>query len=285
MNRDIPAHFDALFDTIDGAVILAQTVWLEHLVCDAKIIAASKEAAELYGYNRPSELEGKYTSELDHPDDYFAIKVMGICRIYQLVPIPNEYDVRIVLPDKSIRYVRKNVRQIEHNDSSYWMTRSVEIEPEEAKMLPDFRSALSSEAFGKWFSAISIAELAKFVHEYVPLRNKMAFKDSLTMPDFHSIINDIQTDSRAVLNDMESNLATATREGVVDIGLGETRRLPDGRFIHRCGNCAETWASQVRNPPQCPRSRDDNRGVKCSVRRWRFATERGRVLASQQILD
>lgn len=284
MNRDIPAHFDALFDTIEGAVILAQTVWFENLVADAQIIAASKEAAELYGYHHPSELEGKFTSELDHPDDYLAIKAMAITRMYDFSSVPSEYDVRIILPDGGIRYIRKNVRQIEHNNSTYWMTRSAKIPPEEAKPLPDYRSLLTPDVFNEWFGAISVAELSRFVEIFTPVRNRQAFKDDLIMPDFQMIISEIQANMEKQKDrGKASHFTTPSSNDAVKIGLGQTRRLPDNRFIHRCGNCAETWASNVRNPPQCPRSRDDSRGPKCGIRRWRLVTDRGKDCAAYQM--
>ncbi len=284
MNRDMPAHFDALFDTIEGAVILAQTVWFQDLVADARIVAASKEAAELYGYNYPAELEGKFTSELDHPDDYLAIKVMAIIRMYDLNPIPNEYDVRIILPDGSIRYTRKNVRQMQHDDKSYWVTRSKQISPAEATPLPDFRSLLTPEVFNQWFGAISVAELTRFVEKFTPVRNRQAFTGDLTIPEFQAIIDEIQAGGqRPENNGRMKSQPTSIIDEVVNIGLGQTRRLPDNRFIHRCANCAETWASSVSNPPQCPRSRDDSRGPRCGIRRWRLVTERGQACAAYQM--
>jgi hypothetical protein len=228
-------------------------------------------------------LEGKFTSELDHPDDYLAIKAMSITRMYDFSPVPNEYDVRIILPDGSIRYIRKKVSQMEHNKNTYWMTRSAKILPEEAKPLPDFRYLLTPDVISEWFGAISVAELSRFVEKFTPVRNRQAFKDALTMPEFHTIIGEIQAVTKGLKDSGKPHhTITAFSDEVVNIGLGQTRRLPDNRFIHRCGNCAETWASNVRNPTQCPRSRDDSRGPKCGIRRWRLITDRGKDCAAYQ---
>ncbi len=49
-------------------------------------------------------------------------------------------------------------------------------------------------------------------------------------------------------------------DGMLHIGLGQTLLLPDNRYVHRCGNCAETWLSKQREPTNCPRSRDEGIG-------------------------
>ncbi len=287
MNRDIPVHFEVLFETVEGAVILAQTVNFQNLVADAQIVAASPEAARLYGYNHHSELEGKFTSELDHPDDYQTIKIMSLVRALELSPVPDEYDVRILTPDGSTRYIRKRVRQVFHNDTVYWMTRSHEIPADEAKPLPDFKGLLTPDKIHLWFSLVSVAELKKLVNVFTPVRNLELFGNSLTKNEILSIIDEIHSDNAekdTAVNEAGriSTLSPAISDPVITIELGKTRRLPDRRFIHRCGNCAETWASSVQNPLQCPRSRDDNRGRKCGTKRWRVVTDRGLESARQQ---
>lgn len=283
MPKNIPLHFRALLESVAGAIVLAQSVYFEDLVGDAQIIAATPEAARLYGYNHPSELEGKYTSQLDHPDDYQAIKMMSVARRLGLGPVPTEYDIRIILPDGSIRYIRKNVRQMDHEGDSYWMTTSVEITPQEALPLPDFRHILIGEDITSWFNMISVSELTQLVQKFAPVRNRQIFANNLTEYEFQHIIDEIHQDNQAAEStERYQILPTATADEVLDIGLGRTRRLPDRRFIHRCGNCAETWASHVRNPKKCPRSRDDSRGSKCGVSRWRVVTERGQACARRQ---
>lgn len=287
MYRNIPVHFEALFETIDGAVILAHTVNFHNLVADAQIVAASTEAALLYGYNHHSELEGKFTSELDHPDDYQTIKIMSLVRVLELSPTPDEYDVRIILPNGMTRYIRKRVRQIYHDNAVYWMTKSEEISQDEAKPLPDFRDLLTSDKIHLWFGLVSMAELSKLVHNFTPKRNRRLFGNHLTENEFHPIIHGIHsevTDEDAVADETEriDTLPNAVSDLVINIELGKTLRLPDKRFIHRCGNCAETWASGIRNPLQCPRSRVDSRGPKCGTKRWRIVTERGQEFARKQ---
>ena len=281
--RHIPLHLEALMESVDGAVILAQSINFQDLVVDAQIIAASPEAARLYGYNHPSELEGRFTSQLDHPDDYRAIKIMSVIRVLELSTVPSEYDVRIILPDGAIRYVRKQVRQMYHEGSAYWMTRSEEISPDQAKPLPDFSVLLTQNMIRSWFGAISVSELEELVKRIVPARNSQMFGKNLTCDEIHHIMDEFHREHYEVEeNGRMAILPIATVSQVVDLGLGKTRILPDNRYIHRCGNCAETWASSVRNPQKCPRSREDSRGPKCATSRWRVVTERGLACARQQ---
>lgn len=276
--------FEALLQTVEGAVILAQSVYFQDLIGDAQIIGATKEAATLYGFNHPSELKGKFTSQLDHPDDYQLIKFMAVARMLGIASTPGEYDVRIMLPNGSIRYARKQVKQIEHESNTYWMTISHEISPEEAKPLPDMRDLITADAIQHWFKMISVAELQMLVENYVPLRNQKMFRERLTSSEFQINISEMREGKQETKFSVRKQvLPTATvQEDVLDIGLGSTRRLPDNRFLHRCANCAETWASHVANPGKCPRTRDDNRGAKCGVMRWREITERGMERARVQ---
>ncbi len=154
MSENDSAHIKGLLETIEGAVILAHSVFFQNLVCDAKIVAATLKAAKLYGFDHPTELEGKFTSQLDHPDDYYMIKMITIARMLNLTSIPSEYDIRIVLPDHSIRYIRKKVKQIGYEGNIYWITTSEEVEPEQAIPLPDYRHLLTPEAIQTWFSRV-----------------------------------------------------------------------------------------------------------------------------------
>ena len=283
MYRNIPLHFEVLLEAMEGAVILAQSVHFQNIILDAQIIAATQDAARLYGFNHHAELEGKFTSQLDHPDDYQAVKIMALVRYLQLSPTPSEYNVRIVLPDGSIRHIRKSVKQMTHEGDTYWVTRSTEIRADEYIPPPDFRHLLTENVAQQWFNLISIAELEQLAKAYIPVRNARILPHNLTSDEIHPMMDEIHTGDQ--MNEAISKvdvLPTTMAEGAIDIGLGRTRRLPDNRFIHRCGNCAETWASQVRNPKKCPRSRADSRGPQCGTNRWRVTTDRGLRCARQQ---
>ena len=283
MYRNIPLHFEVLLEAMEGAVILAQSVQFYNIVIDAQIIAATQDAACLYGFNHHAELEGKFTSQLDHPDDYQTLKVMTLVRYLQLSPTPSEYDIRILLPDGSIRYIRKSVKQMTHEGDTYWVTRSTEIQAEAYTPLPDFRHLLTEDIVQQWFNTISIAELEHLAKAYIPVRNARIFPHNLTLDEIHPMMDEIHTgDQMNGAIHKADILPTTMADGVIDIGLGRTRRLPDNRFIHRCGNCAETWASQVRNPRKCPRSRADSRGPQCGTNRWRVTTDRGLSCVRQQ---
>jgi hypothetical protein len=279
--RNIPWHLEVLLNTLEGAVILAQSVYFQDFIGDAQIIAATPEAARLYGYNHHSELEGKFTSELDHPNDYIALKVMTVIRILDLCSTPVEYDVRIILPDNSIRYVRKNVQQMTFDSNTFWVTTSREIKRCKYKPLPDYRNLLTEEAINHWFQMISVKELEQYVRRYVPERNKIIFSRDLTSDEIFPTIDENLEGSQGETATGGTPILPAPKE-VVELELGRTRRLPDNRFIHRCGNCAETWASFVENPARCPRAREDSRGPRCATNRWRIVTNRGRDRALAQ---
>ncbi len=55
----------------------------------------------------------------------------------------------------------------------------------------------------------------------------------------------------------------------ITIGAGESRELPNGRWLHRCGKCSHIWQSDQRDPTKCTGQRDDQLGVKCGTSLWR----------------
>ena len=55
----------------------------------------------------------------------------------------------------------------------------------------------------------------------------------------------------------------------VEISGGESLRLPDNRWLHRCGKCACTWLSSNSDPGACVRHRADKKGPRCGTTRWR----------------
>ncbi len=280
MIRNIPPPLQALLETLQGAVIVAQAFYLEHLVGDAQIIAATPEAAHLYGFERPSELEGLFTSQLDHPDDYLAIKMFTIARIHGLAPVPHEYDVRIILPDESIRYLRKQATQMEYGNHSYWVTTSVQISADELRPLPDYRHLLSEEVVRKWFRLISVAELEQLVADYVPKKIAEICHSFLTSDEIQVSRDENQMQRRDTRRIRAVPAETVAE--VIEIGLGQTRLLPDSRYMHRCGNCGCTWNSSSSDPAKYPRSRRDSRGASCGTGRWRMVTQRGQECAESQ---
>lgn len=55
----------------------------------------------------------------------------------------------------------------------------------------------------------------------------------------------------------------------VEISGGQSFKLPDNRWLHRCGKCACTWLSASSEPGACVRHRADKKGPRCGTTRWR----------------
>ncbi|MDE0206607.1 MAG: hypothetical protein OXP66_11335 [Candidatus Tectomicrobia bacterium] len=55
----------------------------------------------------------------------------------------------------------------------------------------------------------------------------------------------------------------------VEISGGQSLKLPDNRWLHRCGKCACTWLSASEDPGACVRHRPDKKGPRCGTTRWR----------------
>lgn len=55
----------------------------------------------------------------------------------------------------------------------------------------------------------------------------------------------------------------------IEISGGQSLKLPDNRWLHRCGKCACTWLSASSDPGACVRHRADKKGPRCGTSRWR----------------
>ena len=55
----------------------------------------------------------------------------------------------------------------------------------------------------------------------------------------------------------------------IEIAGGQSLKLPDNRWLHRCGKCACTWLSASSDPSSCVRHRADKKGPRCGTSRWR----------------
>lgn len=87
-------------------------------------------------------------------------------------------------------------------------------------------------------------------------------KDFLPDHGFHATLYEIHKsspDPQEKSNAMEN----------LEISGGQSLRLPDNRWLHRCGKCACTWLSSSSTPRACVRHRPDTKGPRCGTTRWR----------------
>ena len=107
-----------------------------------------------------------------------------------------------------------------------------------------------------------ISEMRKQLAAVMDVLNAKGSKDRLSKYEMHGNFYEIHK-SRAAPQEKKKPMQN------IDISGGESLRLPDNRWLHRCGKCACTWLSASSDPGACVRHRADKKGPRCGTSRWR----------------
>src|SRR5712691_6585733 len=126
----IAQHLSVLFDGIlardQEAITIARSRYLTLGVSfgDAYIIAATPLAAAWYNLDNPAQLQGRWISQLHHPEDARLGRALSAAR-YLGVQVPAVYVSRIrQMPHAAtFRPALKQIRQITVGTDTYWITR------------------------------------------------------------------------------------------------------------------------------------------------------------------
>lgn len=245
-------------------------------VADTRIISATQSAAEIYGYDTPDKLVGRFLSQTLDRNDMLRGCLMSLARIKGR-DIPTRYPTKIVRPNGEIVPVIKDTTQIETKDRIMWITQ-LEIIPDVivSEVPTPSELGLSDHDILKYRGLLNIADL-----EMLLASHGIAIELPLTISEPHHIISEsdgIVSELHHMMSGLQSKREKQVDAGEfapvvtgipqVDIGLGQTRRLPDGDYLHRCARCHFVWQSADPNPDKCPRSRADRRSPQaCGVRR------------------
>lgn len=250
------------------ALTIARHICITDMIEDLEIIAATPEAAQLYGYDKPSELIGKYLSETLSIDDMFRGYLMSRAR-QKGNKIANRYATRIERPDGQIAYVFKQTILVERPNPVHYLTFLEAAEETDIQPIPDSSELnLTQAEVDTARSYFTVRKLRELMTSFGIDSLKAG---ALTPSEMQSILTVFQSrrNPQKGKQDVPATIVSAPPGEPVDILPGQTRQLPDGKFLHRCAKCLQTWNSVDRKPRNCPRTRKDRRGPKCGVRTWR----------------
>ncbi|ETW98779.1 MAG: hypothetical protein ETSY1_17435 [Candidatus Entotheonella factor] len=90
-------------------------------VADTRIISATPYAAEIYGYDTPDQLVGRFLSQTLNRHDMLRGCLMSLARM-QGRDVPTRYPTNIVRPNGEIVPVIKDTIQIETKNRLMWIT-------------------------------------------------------------------------------------------------------------------------------------------------------------------
>jgi hypothetical protein len=227
----------ALLRLVDGPAMLSKHVRIGQYIVDAIILDAHPEVARWYGYDTPEDLRGRYVSHLHDARDLARVRLYAVARKLGLPHVPDEYDIRIHLPNGTLRWLRKQqVRQITDQDEVYWVSYSIPIPEAQARPMPDVTLPLSAAALEPYLGRCTVAGAEKLI-EHTSDSSRNSLIDNTTI---QSMIMQpaIPTDLSKVLGGGSS----------LEIPLGNATYR---RWIHCCNRCQRLWVAEKAAPKKC----------------------------------
>jgi hypothetical protein len=243
----------ALLRLVDGPAMLSKHVRIGQYIVDAVILDAHPEVAGWYGYTSPAALQGRYVSYLHDPRDLAQVRLYAVARQLGIPGVPEEYDIRINLPNGSQRWLRKQqVRQVTDGEDVYWVSYSIPIAAAQARPMPEVAVPLSAAALEGYLGRCTVAEAERLIASVVK-SNIIVEKDT----SFSDIIP-----SRDTSIDFLPMLSGASS---IELPLGSATYR---RWVHHCNRCHRFWVAERAAPKKC---------VHCNSPYWNTPRRRNRA--------
>src|SRR6266571_3260938 len=127
----------AAIQQLEGAVTIARCVVLPSGAVDAQIVAATQDAAELFGFTHPRDLQGQLISHIHHPDDALRTRLYTLARWLRGTEQYNTYPMRILRgQQKRPFWVQKKVHLVTLNGQTTWVTTNTALDQQGTYVMP-----------------------------------------------------------------------------------------------------------------------------------------------------
>lgn len=150
--------FDTLLDPRE-AMTVAVRVQLSPSLVDTRIVAATRHAATLYGYEDPAELHGQYTSMVHLLEDIQRTRLRSTLRALGLVHATECYEVRLRRRSGELVRVVKEVEQRQVGETIVWICRLERATTRRAFQPPPVPSEVPEDALHTLFGWLCVAEV------------------------------------------------------------------------------------------------------------------------------
>ena len=276
---------EAAIQHLEGAVTIASYVILSSGAIDAQIVAATQDAAELFGFAQPRDLQGQLISHVHHPDDALRTRLYALTRLLRGTEQYNAYPMRILQgPQKRAFWVQKQVHQVTLNGQTTWVTANTALDQQGTYVMPPvediaglLRDYLLQMVAPSHIASQLFADLV--THPTVMSLGTQKAVLPTALKTSHSIIEAIDSNSRGIchretrmrLSRTEATMARYQKAGkteiwvrcgatAVKIGLEELQRRYAQAIEQQklcCMRCLHVWEPFIPNPLICPHCQQD----------------------------
>lgn len=252
----------------ERALTISSYVWVTDVIADVVIENANEAAAKLYGYPSAEALAGTYLSETMSKEDMLRGTLISLSQLNR--GETTRYVQRIRQPLGNVVYVFKETHRLRRGDAIQYVTFLDPASAADLEPAPTPQSlGITAREVEAYRGKMNVSELREMMQGLGIQKENINF---LTPYDMHTILSVFQTGGTQDIGPLHvsTNKFRLPPGEPIELLPGQTRALPDGRFLHRCGRCLRIWHSVVEHPSHCPRPRPDKTGPKCGTRSWRF---------------
>lgn len=276
---------EAAIQQLEGAVTMARYVILPSGAVDAQIVAATQDAAELFGFTHPRDLQGQLISHIHHPDDALRTRLYFLARLLWGTEQYNTYPMRILRgPQKRPFWVQKRVQQVTISGQITWVTTNTALDQQGTYVMPPVEdiegllrdyvlqivapSHISSQLFADLVANPTVMSLGR-QRETLPTTLKtndsiIETIDSNSRGIFHkgTLTRLIRVDEALARCDKTRQTEVWVRRGAtaLKIRLAELRAHYEQAIEQRklcCVRCLHVWEPFIPNPVICPNCQQD----------------------------
>jgi hypothetical protein len=256
---------EAFRDLLDPreAMTVAVRVQISPSVVDTRFVAVTQRAAELFGYQDPAELEGKFTSTVHVLEDLQRTRLRSTLRALGLAESFEHYEVRIVQSSGAIKRVIKQVEQRQIDEAMVWICRLELADTREPFHPPPLPETLPEDALHHFFGWACVAEVEALLQHrrllLTSIHDMDIFSHDKTSTTAGSTRGPVTSDhvvERLTLNSprvyYKFHCLVCERDW---IGGGKDEEHTDTRAIPRRCNYADCRASAWNDPVAAPAAR------------------------------
>ncbi|WP_143308688.1 hypothetical protein [Candidatus Entotheonella palauensis] len=233
------------------AVTIAALIRLGPLIADSYVVAATQRAAELFGYQEPAELEGRFISQIHNLDDIRTTRRLSTMRALGVRESTESYTMRIVRKDSSQIPVRKHVNQQTLEDKTIWITYHEPSPYNIGPPIPDV--PISEDAVRAYCGYYCLAEVEGILMHHLNLmpRWEIPFIKHIEISKKENHISSVMNTRQMLQYFPEYILSSDFDDIIIGFGPGESWPLPDGTWVHHCRHCNYIWHSKNPRPYKC----------------------------------